>query len=280
MFFNAGSAGGPTGLRPQHVKDALSPSANEAGNNLLSHLTDYINLLLTGNIPALIKPVVSSATLITLAKKCGGIRPIAIGNSLRRLTSKCISRRMLEKFKDYFWPFQLGAGVKHGSEAAAHVARDFIECAERDQAFVKIDFANAFNSVRRDVILKAEILSFVNFCYEDVMSFWKRRSLALWNSATKTAVSWYMVPSPSNQQKGFSKAIHWLRLAFVLSYILLCRTSWASWKLDTWMTLLLLMNGAPLSMIFWASNKHVRNLVCFWVRRKARWPFLGAVKRR
>ena len=172
MSFNAGSAGGQTGLRPQHVKDALSPSANEAGNNLLSHLTDYTNLLLTGKIPAFIKPVVSSATLISLAKKCGGIRPIAIGDILRRLTSKCISRRMLEKFKDYFWPFQLGAGVKHGSEAAAHVARDFIECAERDQAFVKIDFANAFNSVRRDVILKAinedapEILSFVQLCYE------------------------------------------------------------------------------------------------------------------
>ena len=115
MSFNAGSAGGQTGLRPQHVKDALSPSANEAGNNLLSHLTDYTNLLLTGNIPAFIKPVVSSATLIPLAKKCGGIRPIAIGDILRRLTSKCISRRMLEKFKDYFWPFQLGAGVKHGS---------------------------------------------------------------------------------------------------------------------------------------------------------------------
>ena len=55
----------------------------------------------------------------------------------------------------------------------AHVARDFNECAERDQAFVKIDFANAFNSVRRDVILKAinehapEILSFVKLCYED-----------------------------------------------------------------------------------------------------------------
>ena len=77
------------------------------------------------------------------------------------------------KNSDYFWPFQLEAGVKHGSEAAAHVARDFIECAERDQAFVKIDFANAFNSVRRDVILKAinehapEILSFVKLCYKN-----------------------------------------------------------------------------------------------------------------
>ena len=58
------------------------------------------------------------------------------------------------KIQRFFWPFQLGAGVKHGSEAAALVARDFIECAERDQAFVKIDFANAFNSVRRDVIFE------------------------------------------------------------------------------------------------------------------------------
>ena len=173
MSFNAGSAGGPTGLRPQHVKDALSPSANEAGNNLISRLTDYTNLLLTGNIPVFIKPVVSTATLISLAKKCGGIRPIAIRDTLRRLTTKCISRRMLEKFKEYFWPFQLGAGVKHGSEAAAHVARDFIECVERDQAVVKNDFANAFNSVRRDVVLKAinehapEIFSFVKLCYEE-----------------------------------------------------------------------------------------------------------------
>ena len=80
---------------------------------------------------------------------------------------------MLKKFDTNFTPIQLGAGAKHSCEAEEHVAREFITDSKDDTVFVKIDFANAFNSVRRDVIfdmlneLMPEILSFVKLCYEE-----------------------------------------------------------------------------------------------------------------
>ena len=165
--FPSGSAAGPSGLRLQHLKDAVSSSANEAGNQLLAPVTAFCNLFLRGDLPEFIKPVLSSATLISLTKKCGGIHPIAIGETLRRLTAKCVSRRMLRKFQSFLEPLQLGAGSQNGCEAASHAAREYIasDCAVK--AFVKIDFFNAFNNVRRDPMFECkaehapEILQFV-----------------------------------------------------------------------------------------------------------------------
>ena len=106
--FPSGSAAGPSGLCPQHLKDAVSSSANETGNQLVASVNEFCNLFLRGDLPEFIKSVLSSATLIYLTEKCGGIRSIAIGEPLRRLTAKCVSRRMLRKFESFFEPLQLG----------------------------------------------------------------------------------------------------------------------------------------------------------------------------
>ena len=45
--------------------------------------------MLTGDIPEEIKPVFAGANLIALMKKDGGTRPVASGEYLRRLASKC-----------------------------------------------------------------------------------------------------------------------------------------------------------------------------------------------
>ena len=52
-------------------------------------------------------------------------------------------------------PIQLGYGVHGGSEAAVHAARCFLSNMEDHQAVVKLDFADAFNSIRRDCMLGA-----------------------------------------------------------------------------------------------------------------------------
>jgi hypothetical protein len=50
---------------------------------------------------------------------------------------------------------QLGVGVKGGAEALAHAARLYLSSMEQDSVFVKLDFVNAFNSIRRDSVLEA-----------------------------------------------------------------------------------------------------------------------------
>jgi len=83
--FNPGSSGGVDGLRPQHIRDMLDVSSAES---LLSALTDFVNLILSGGLPLAVRPAFFGGRLHALAKKDGGLRPIAVGMSLRRLVAK------------------------------------------------------------------------------------------------------------------------------------------------------------------------------------------------
>ena len=72
--FPCGSAGGPDGLRPQHLKDMISPSAVVGGPLLLEALTSFINLVIDGKTPPPARPFFFGASLIALDKKDGGVR--------------------------------------------------------------------------------------------------------------------------------------------------------------------------------------------------------------
>nr|XP_053643562.1 uncharacterized protein LOC128696353 [Cherax quadricarinatus] len=82
-------------------------------------------------------------------------RPIAVGNTLRRLVAKAAVRNIRLEAASLLQPHQLGFGVLQGSEAAAHAARDYIRDLPEDKAVVKLDFRNAFNIVKRDAVLPA-----------------------------------------------------------------------------------------------------------------------------
>ena len=49
-----------------------------------------------------------------------GIRPLAIGHTIRRFVSRCACHTMKEKFEAFFSPVQLGVGVKGGAETIVH----------------------------------------------------------------------------------------------------------------------------------------------------------------
>ena len=170
--FPNGSAGGPDGLRPQHLKDLTSASVGRKAKELLQALTSFVNHILNGRTPHFIRSTFFGASLIALHKKDGGIRPIAVGLTLRRLVAKCASRRVLQSMGSYLAPLQLDFGSPRGAEAAAHAARMFLNNAPPDHLLVKLDFKNAFNSLRRDKMLEAvkktipELFPFVHSAYE------------------------------------------------------------------------------------------------------------------
>jgi len=114
LSFPPGSAGGPDGLRPQHIRDMLT--CQEAGTEFLSALTDFVNLVVAGRCPTDVDAVFFGGRLLALSKKTGGIRPIAIGFTLRRLTSKCASAFGIKKLAPYFYPRQLGVGTAGGCD--------------------------------------------------------------------------------------------------------------------------------------------------------------------
>ena len=153
--FRPGSAGGPDGLRPSHLAALVSRKAAEAGARLLASLTEFVNLILRGEVPEFARPMFYGASLCALMKKDGGIRPIAVGCTLRRLATKVGARPLSSEIGDHLRPVQLGFSTKGGCEAAAHAVRRYLNEATHRRVIFKVDMANAFNSLRRDVFLAA-----------------------------------------------------------------------------------------------------------------------------
>ena len=134
--FPNGSAGGPDGLRPQHLKDMISPSANGGRQALLSALTPFIRLVLEGDTPTSIRPYFFGANLVALRKEDGGVRPIAVGCTLCRLVTKVVGRKVMEEMGTLLAPRQLGYGVKGGAEAAVHAARLYLHNLDPSRALL------------------------------------------------------------------------------------------------------------------------------------------------
>ena len=168
--FPAGSSGGPDGVTPQHLKDLLNDKTND---KLASNLRDMVNLQLAGAFPNEVNEILNGGRLTALQKKDGGIRPIAVGYTWRRLAAKCANHHVIERASKLLAPLQLGVGIPGGAEAAVHATRRFIDGMPKDSVIVKLDFSNAFNTLRRDTMLEAvakdlpEIYAFAHANYSD-----------------------------------------------------------------------------------------------------------------
>src|SRR6218665_1216421 len=61
----------------------------ESSASCLASLIDFINVLLRGECPKQMRELMFGGSLIALSKKSGGLRPIVIGYTYRRLAAKC-----------------------------------------------------------------------------------------------------------------------------------------------------------------------------------------------
>ena len=182
--FPNGSAGGPDGLKPQHLKDMIGPSAVDCSQALLPALASFIELVLEGRMPPSIMPYFFGANLTALQKKDGGIRPIAVGCTLRRLAAKVAGSKVMEEMGELLAPRQLGYGVRRVAEAAVHAARLYLHDLDPSKAVLKLDFKNAFNTIRRDKMLEAVqklapgLFPFVHSAYSSTSTlFWADNTL-------------------------------------------------------------------------------------------------------
>ena len=170
LSFKAGSAGGADGLFPQILKDLISKSNGAIADDLLEVIVQFTNKIINGSIPEEISKIFFGANLTALRKKNGGIRPIAVGLTWRRLISKIICKASIPELYNHFYPNQMGVGIKQGIEIAAHAGRLFAN-KTTPSVLLKLDFRNAFNEIRRDVILKQtkELLpnyyNYIHQCY-------------------------------------------------------------------------------------------------------------------
>ena len=83
--FSRSSGAGPSGFRAQHLKEALVPRARD---EVLRHLTKVVNLMGSGDVPNEVQTWLRGALLVALPREGGSHRPVAVGETLRRLIGK------------------------------------------------------------------------------------------------------------------------------------------------------------------------------------------------
>ena len=148
--FPAGSSGGPDGLTAQHLSDLLAGAPDE---QFKMNLTDFVNVVLQGDLPTEAREIVFGGRLIAIQKD-GGVRPSAVGYTLRRLAAKYANAYVIKRRSEELQPIQVGDGVSGGAEAAIHAMRRRVSTMPDDHVLVKLDFSNAYNTIRRDAVLE------------------------------------------------------------------------------------------------------------------------------
>ena len=98
-----------------------------------------------------IEPLVANR-LIPLDKGEGAVRPIGVGEVLRRICGKCVMSVVKKDVVDASGSLQLCAGQKSGSEAAIHAMHTIFESDDTD-AVLLIDASNTFNALNRAAAL-------------------------------------------------------------------------------------------------------------------------------
>jgi hypothetical protein len=124
--FPKGTAPGADGLRVEHLKNMLVNVPAGVFQDLSAAYTGVINTFISGRVPAVLSVVLCSAPITPLKKAKGGIRPIAVGETWRRLVSKCAMAAVGTAVGRDLSPLQVGVGVKDGAVSAVHAIQAVI----------------------------------------------------------------------------------------------------------------------------------------------------------
>ena len=172
---------GPSGLRIQHLLDAVEVPLQTP---ILHSLKAVVNILSSGRAPALISPFLAGGNLTAFVKSkdscASDIRPIAVGETLRHLTAKCLCAVVKAKAAEFFQPHQFGISCFMGAEKIAHGLRACVNRQWKDEGFsvLKLDMRNAFNVVSRQAFLSEcslhfpELYPWVLWCYGQHPILW------------------------------------------------------------------------------------------------------------
>jgi hypothetical protein len=167
--FSGESGAGPSGLRPRHLRELVK--AKRHGQALLEALAGFSSAMANGHFGQECMQLLTAARLVPLPKKGDGVRPIAVGDTLRRLVAKCALEGVIEQVVRLLVPLQVGVQVANAAELLARRIRLWAKHAPSGSALLQLDLKNAFNSVLRTNMLSCvkqfapALLPFAFACY-------------------------------------------------------------------------------------------------------------------
>ena len=142
-------APGPSGLRSDYFKAVLKLPDKPVVEHFLHSLCEFVNVAVSGSLPAAIQPYLCGGKVIPCNKKDRGIRPIVLGDLLRNLVSTCVLRDSGDMLRsglhgDQFGVRSAGLGMQAAVFKAQHMAKSM-----NGKVILKIDLKNAFNTINR-----------------------------------------------------------------------------------------------------------------------------------
>ena len=179
LIFNVASltkgGSGPSGMDAEGWRRILCSSMFGTTNgDLRKALAEMIKRLCIEELPCDSNNTTSVEAFIACRmiplNKNPGLRPIGVGEVLRRIAGKAIMRISKNDVMRSVGPLQLCAGQEAGAEAAIHAMHDIFNDNETE-AVLLIDAENAFNSINRKAmihnisILCPIISTFIKNCY-------------------------------------------------------------------------------------------------------------------
>ena len=143
LSFHRGLGAGPSGLRPDLLKQIIGPKGDKAS---IVPLTEFCNLLADGQAPIGVQPFLAGANGFAFQKESKteqaeameasessltrgstpcqpDARPVCCGEVWRRLVGKAVLDGEKGTLVDYLKPFQLAVAVPCGAEVMPHLAR-------------------------------------------------------------------------------------------------------------------------------------------------------------
>ena len=131
--------------RPASVGTTCKALATPHGDEVAAKLAQVVELLVTGQAPLELAPHMARATLYAQPKGDNDVRPIAVGETLRRLASKCLCKAVREAAQEWLSPSAAGCD-RPSCEAAVHTSRQWFRrnTGAPNKAFLSLDFTNAW----------------------------------------------------------------------------------------------------------------------------------------
>ena len=175
--FKALSAPGPSGARPEHLREMLNCLNKRTTRRMVGSVSKFVDIAQRGRLPTQARFILDSR-LIYLRKKQGAVpRPIRVGELWRRVVAKrLLHENQADVNRVCRLARQFGVGLPGGVDVLIHfrlVLEEVMRSGNIEQAFalIDIDYKNAFPSIEWDAIREAlaedlpQLLDWCRWCH-------------------------------------------------------------------------------------------------------------------
>ena len=141
------------------VSNAFIKSVFEIGSDEVElYLTPFVNACISGSIHKWAMELLLMSRLALIPKPNGDFRPLGIGSAIYRLINTTLSKKVEKEVSMKLQPHQFAVGIRDAGAILHTVAQSVFEAGTADDSthedcdILKIDIANAYNTMRRKCI--------------------------------------------------------------------------------------------------------------------------------